>query len=425
MSFPLNTEQRAVIDAMHAFLKSKEMFFVLKGQAGVGKSSCIQIFAKESGVEICLTAPTNKATRVLQELAMKIGDDSVQTKTIYSLLGLKLGNDNAIRRVKAEGRNIAEFFKVVVIDEGSMVSEELMAHIRSSALEFNVKFIFLYDPFQLPPVGEEESPVCSMPNQYELHQVMRHDNQILTLATKIRKAIEFRGPLPLITSDNDENGGVYAINRKAFMNQIAKGFTSDAYQEDSGAFRILSWRNAMVGDYNEFVRRALYGDKADDGPFQVGERIIVCQPIMGDAEEGALMTTDEEAEVMAVTVENHPVYSKFLMYHVEVLPDYSREWVSTWVVHEDSRRDLERFQQRLAENAREKKGSWAEFWTCKEMIHDVRPCHAMTIHRSQGSTFRSVFVNAPDILSNGNRLESLKCLYVGFTRPQKNLIIVK
>ena len=63
-----------------------------------------------------------------------------------------------------------------------------------------------------------------------------------------------------------------------------------------------------------------------------------------------------------------------------------------------------------------KKKSWNLFWTIKEEFLDIRHCHAITSHKSQGSTYREAFIDASDILSNPNEVEGLKCLYVAVSR---------
>jgi len=47
----------------------------------------------------------------------------------------------------------------------------------------------------------------------------------------------------------------------------------------------------------------------------------------------------------------------------------------------------------------------------------------MTVHKSQGSTFENVFVDAEDILANPNREEALRCLYVAVSRASHNVIV--
>jgi ribonuclease HIII len=47
--------------------------------------------------------------------------------------------------------------------------------------------------------------------------------------------------------------------------------------------------------------------------------------------------------------------------------------------------------------------------------------YAITVHKSQGSTFRNVFVDISDIFDNQNKKETLKCLYTAITRSSETL----
>lgn len=47
--------------------------------------------------------------------------------------------------------------------------------------------------------------------------------------------------------------------------------------------------------------------------------------------------------------------------------------------------------------------------------------YCITVHKSQGSTFKNVFIDMNDILDNNNKNETSKCLYTSITRSSKTL----
>ena len=47
--------------------------------------------------------------------------------------------------------------------------------------------------------------------------------------------------------------------------------------------------------------------------------------------------------------------------------------------------------------------------------------YSITVHKSQGSTFKNVFVDISDILENNNIEETSKCLYTAITRSSNSL----
>lgn len=419
----LNDKQRAAVDFMHSFMQGADRMMVLEGYAGTGKTTCVQTFAKESDYRIAFTAPTNKATKVLRQMASDAGAN-VDCCTIYSLLGLVLTNDGEIREVDARGENDAGSYDAIVVDEGSMVGQMLLGHIGQSCNYFDVKIIFMGDPAQLPPVNEDHSPVFDLPNKVTLDEVMRHDNQILTLATHIRECI-YNGETPTFQNDNDEKGGVFIANNGAYLKRLEQGFTSPSYQERPDAFKAIAWRNVTVKAHNEYIRARMYGDRVPE-TFQIGERIVACSPVMDlgaklRGETEMLLHTDEEAEVTDIQVTEHPIYREIMCERVF----FEGESVngSAFVVAEESRRAHKALLNRLADAAKKREGHWSAFWDAKESFHDLRPCHAITAHRSQGSTYETVFVNVADIMLNRNTREALQCLYVAVSRASKNVIL--
>ena len=72
----------------HAESQQRGGCFLLSGYAGTGKTFAITYFVRKlSKTKVALTAPTNKAVRVLEMMASEAGL-SVDTKTIHALLGL-------------------------------------------------------------------------------------------------------------------------------------------------------------------------------------------------------------------------------------------------------------------------------------------------------------------------------------------------
>jgi hypothetical protein len=49
--------------------------------------------------------------------------------------------------------------------------------------------------------------------------------------------------------------------------------------------------------------------------------------------------------------------------------------------------------------------------------------YCITVHKSQGSTFKNSYIDVNDILSNNNKEESLKCLYTAITRASNHIIL--
>lgn len=427
----LNEDQLEMVEKLHEFVRSDRKFFRADGAAGTGKSTTVAVWAKEivdMGYEIALAAPTNKATKNLRSFARKISTTvTIRCGTIFSLLGLVMKPSGEVRELHRSDTDRLGGVDIVVVDEWSMVNDMLMdfirAHVNSNP---GVKFVFMGDPYQLPPVGQLESAVCQLPVDAFLTKVERHDNQILSLATYLRECIESNST-PRFTGDHDDEGGVYVLRSADYYKQIRKAFSSSAYLEDGEAFKAISWRNVMVDDANETIREAMYG-ASPKVPFELGERIVAKGPVMDVPEFAAggletfCMTTDEEARVMAITIKPHPVFYDIECYDV-LLELEQGDPATAYMPTKNGKRAYQRMEIELAAAAKKRSSEWTAFWQFKACFADLAPCHALTVHRSQGSTYRTAFVDAADIMSNRTKPEMLRMLYTAATRPSKALII--
>jgi len=262
------------------------------------------------------------------------------------------------------------------------------------------------------------------PQKFVLSKVERHDNQILAFATGLRESI-LNGTMPTFKSDNDDKGGVFCVDWRRMQKQLEKAYTSDSYLSNQGNIKTIAWRNDTVAHYNAFVRKAIYGERADVEDFILNERVVATHPIPKiDDERDIRMVTDEEADVVALQTGPHPMFGDINCYWLTMESEFSELWAYGFVVHADSRRAYDARLNQLAEQARKKALPWSSFWGYKHTyFHDIRPCHAITAHRSQGSTYETTFVDVEDIMANYNRAEALRCLYVAATRAQRVLVM--
>ncbi len=68
---------------------------------------------------------------------------------------------------------------------------------------------------------------------------------------------------------------------------------------------------------------------------------------------------------------------------------------------------------------------WSYFYqNYIDILADINYGYCITTHKSQGSNYKSVFVDMKDIITNNsNKLESYRCLYTAITRTTKYLNI--
>ena len=439
----LTDDQNKAISVLRSFMNSNDRMFVLHGSAGTGKSFTLTHFINNwcSDLSVSLCGTTNKACRVLSDFAISV-NLTVNVCTIHSLMGLVLKQVEDHTVLKQQGVNSIKDYDLVIVDECSMVNIELFYYISKTIDSTNVKIVFVGDSHQLPPVGEQMSIVftSNLPS-IALTEIVRQaqGNPIIGLANDIRDAMGSNRTVDIAMHASVNNGTGLAIrNSDKFPKLFKSAFGSDKYLSDSGLFRVVSWTNREVINYNTIIRPIFFGS-TPESDFVKGERLVTCGPIsvvVAYKNDNAVIRkivvpTDTEGTVVDCCRCNHPEYpgSNYEVWSIEFKPFLGDKAYNVYVPTSEGsevlKRDLNDIAE-LAKNSREPKLRsmyWSKFWSIKEAFTDLRPIYAYTTHRSQGSSYGTVFVDALDMRRNPNRLEALKCLYVAVTRARKLVII--
>lgn len=419
----LNTEQTAALAKIQTWLATPGSApFLLRGSAGTGKTFLISQLVETAKARFVFTAPTNKATKVLRD-SMTSDTLKPDCRTIYSLLGLRLEASGEVKELKAPDDPIdLSRYKAVIVDESSMLNSSLLKHIKKSSKDFGVKFLFLGDGYQLPPVGESFSQALfaanySAENQAELLTVMRHDNQILTLATKLRSEVDKALPKFVAVNDNFESQGVYALGGQDFQMKFVEAAQAGLLQKP-GSHKMIAWRNTTVDRYNQLARRAIFSQPR---PWEITDRVLFTGPGK-DVEGKPMASTDDEGEITKVLEDWHHEFRDIKTLRISITLD-DNKLVNAVLPHPDFVSVVSAKLQKLSEEAHGDGKRWKTFWAFKEAFHELRHAYAITAHRSQGSTYSTAFVDWRDILLNRNRTEAFKCLYVAATRPKQQLYL--
>lgn len=407
----LKGDQPRALSSIRAWLKTTQPFFILKGVAGTGKTHLMKYVAKTKGYRFVFCAPTNKACKVL---SLSLGEE---VKTIYSFLGLRMveDEDRMVLQASSDTPYIAKG-TVLVLDEGSMVGEQLLGIIKDLT-EKGLRVIISGDPMQLPPVGELRSPCWRMnlPDDCKesMTHVVRYDNQILTLASDIRKCIGEKDWDSPLSNNHKHNEGVFLIPKADFLKEIKSLQVSDWTDA-----KVVCWRNKTVNKYNSIIRRAL----GFEDPYNVGERVLMAEVV--EVDNRVIAHVDEEFEVTDVKFGLTSKIDESTEIAVTQITVKGDKTLTLLLPEGD---DLELYLSKLSKQARgasgrERSELWRQFWNTKKRFHKVRYGYALTAHRVQGSTYKTIYVDQEDILCNSQKREAFKCLYVATTRPTTRLV---
>jgi exodeoxyribonuclease-5 len=407
---------------------------VLQGYAGCGKTFLAAKIVDELkflGYRVGLAAPTNKAAQVLRQSLSEMQEDEeeVYVQTVHSLLRMRLVRylDGSVEFVQKSKEPISGY-DVLVIDECSMISDKFLNLLQQST----AYLLFLGDPAQLPPVGyQKESPIFSRKDfaTFVLREVVRQKggSNILRLANAIRDA---KRPFSDFRSYADDNSLRVIRHCDFSMDEV----TPDA--------RILSWTNRSVDRHNNSVHNLHFPWSAI--PYSSGERIVLQESTQVG---NTMFSTGTEGVILSVTGGMHPGWTDIPGWKMRVVLQYGTVYpgpeekekpytienaeVTLWIAQNQKQVEgLENHCFREARNALARKQSdeaekWSTTgWALRDNFARIRHAYASTVHKSQGSTYRTAIVDLQD-LQNPKAVGIFnRLLYTAVTRPSTRLILL-
>jgi ATP-dependent exoDNAse (exonuclease V) alpha subunit len=428
----LNKDQQIAYDYIRNYIitDSEYDFVVFKGFAGTGKSYTLSRIAESlKNVQIGMSAPTHKAVRVLKDDAE---DSSLYIyNTIHSFLGLKqvIKNNGDILFEPEAAQKYRKKLKVddidvLIIDESSMLNSSLLKQIldyyKKEKKFRKFRLIFTGDPLQCPPVNEEQSLVFnpSIDNHYKVLHVdltmpMRQalDNPILAFATDIRNdinnTIEVPDTIKQVTSTDMEQ-------------IILNWFDTHEFRANANYCKILAWTNKVVNEYNIIVRNIILNNPTES--IIVGDKLVADASIL-DRQGKVQFNNNDEFTVTHVRIDEIRIVDDY--YRVFLTQVRNEEKSDTIVILHSSSipaylRRLEDLKTRALLNG----ASWKDYYAFIEKFAQIKYNYALTVHKSQGSSFTNCVVIDSNIKQNKIAHERNRLRYVAMTRAKNKLLIL-
>jgi len=421
----LSPSQQKATDAFRSFLQNPDKTeFLLSGFAGSGKSFLVTylidlvrdeykmirlIDPSAKPTKFHFTATTNKAANVLNTMVAE------PTKTIHSALGLIIRYSYGKEHLVQKNDPVDLNHSVLVIDESSMINAELLQMIRDTAkAHMDCKILYVGDSYQLPPVKEDTCSIfTTIPDSYFLTDIQRQaaDSPIITFSHKYREILD--DPALEWPSIPHDGKNIFHYTDKAEWVETLKNSFLQTHGTDD--LRILAWSNDRVRDYNSWVRRQIGYSQ----PFEKGEVLVCNSAIMVKnnrvrARNDSLHTVQSSEPKTLFNIPGHQLVLKAAAGEDYLTVFQPTDWEATkYLLAKISK----------AATAAKKRGDtsksaelWKGFWMIKNEWGDLRPLHAQTVHKSQGSTFQEVFIDVGDIAKNNKWYEVARLMYVAITR---------
>ena len=454
----LSDDQRNAATAFAAWLSAPAdgVPFVLEGYAGTGKTFLSMRFlaqAERAGLCWTVVAPTHKAVGVLRHhLALAGLQPTWYPSTIHRLLRLKLKREGDRERCEetAQTALALENLGLVLVDEASMVDGGLLEITLRCAQAYRTRLVFVGDPAQLPPVGEEQSPVFAMARSQlvALSHVVRHQGPVLRLAGGLRQGtLPCRRP-PVLAPVRTTTGRVSLLERGDWLAAAQEGLRRSAAADDPDLARILCYTNRSLERLVPIARRALHGAMADQLPVLPGEVLITRTAVMapacreGDAaaeEPDLLLGSNRELVVRDV----RPERCDLAEFGVEACLGAPVIDTLTATVEAGEaqlslrllpplgsgpRASLDGVMERLRQQAREAgkkdgKPFWRRYFLVRDAFASLGPAAVLTVHRSQGSTFGEVFIDE-DVFWPRDLLLRQRLVYVAVSRASQAVTLM-
>ncbi len=420
--------------------------FVLEGFAGTGKTTIVRAAVENmpkgsNGLKpkLMLASPTHKANA---QLAKSTKGLNAPVYTVAALLGLSPDMDmedfdpnkpefKPKNKIKLEGG------VVLVVDESSMINEALYRYLMSKTRAMNVKVLFMGDPGQLPPVGEDLSPVFK-PENYTNHVLLdkvertADGNPLMPVFDAIRSDFNSETDLFAHSSRLNERGeGILFTNQDdVFRQHVQELVTSEQYEQDRNFAKVLAYTNKEVTRWNQEVRNLVLPGVTD--MLAAGDTLMGYHSVTSPEGEPIIMNSTDYRVESAVRATKTPAsvglpgdYA-FSGWQIDIRPesDENGDITSIFVVDAVDYPTYASYAGYIkAEAKRMGSRGWATLYypfrnsfltmvdhktSSGSYPKSVDYGYALTVHKSQGATFQHALVVESDIdrLFTGTLLSS-------------------
>lgn len=433
----LNPAQRNALREIADRIRSASAVVTLAGYAGTGKTFLLRCLLSElvdTGWRLLLTAPTHQALAVASQGVPK----DVDAMTIHAALGLSVAeNEDGTTKVTARARAKIRSYDLVVVDEASMVGQELYCALMR---ERTCAVLFVGDPGQLPPIGEQESPAfVEVAHRITLTEIVRQaeGSSLIAIAHVIRqdaengRRVRLDAIRPLATGQAQiQSGSVHTITE----------LVTDARRSGFEAVAI-TYRNEDVDRINAGAHRALYPESPS--VYAPGERVLFRAPYheSGRENDEPIARTNEIATVLHASDPYDGLYGiptldltlEFDDGRERVIPTplNSRGWRRAWgALFADHR--AAKASAKLATTAAEEqeyreeaRKASSRAWELRTRFANLQHAYALTAHRAQGSTYDIAILHWSGLGLMRDDFEHARAVYVAATRPSQYLVIVE
>ena len=412
----------------------------ITGAAGTGKTTSLAKsiqYCMDNKIPYVTCAYTHKACGILRSKL----PDGAKVQTLHSFLKKRPMINTEATKIKHVNINtktgdIEERPHVMFIDEYSMIGEKDLMDIREAQDPDydggpNMKVVWIGDMHQLPPVGDQQTLNPSGKYCQTLTKQYRNDNPLQEPLTALISYLEGATPKPLKAVEGYFERGLDLV--KAYLDAPTKDRVILAYTNErvQGLNRQISGRSEPeYGDIlfspttqqsYEFVAwidpyEVSYIDLNWSDPLALNSKYKTLENLIDTGLCKFAKVFDEEGEELIFAV----VFGHY---------DYKVEKERLEKAAVESNQEIEKqFRGYKAAGwsranpkhklARRRAKAWRDCLSFKDCVICLDFPYAMTVHKSQGSTYQNVYIDSDDIAkcADYNFELYLKLMYVAISR---------
>ncbi len=493
--FDLTKSQEAALKALIDFSDSKTKAITLQGPAGTGKTSVIGYLQKylEGSAKLIYMAPTHAATAELAFATVKTGN-KVLPMTVASAFKISTDSEGVkhASMTKKFQDKLSYFNNIVVVDEVSMLASKdynlILAALKNNE---NIKIIFMGDILQIPEVDVNNAETKQISKafvdneQVLLTEVKRTESsEILNVLSNLRKNTNSLIPeVPSskhikYVSDSDFNKLIVENFQKDGENSVLISYTNKGVEGSNKKIREVLGRTGDLQKNDVIVGYLGYSSKQiEKGNIANSIRFTVEDVSKNGSAYTIIATSDKMKNLKELGISQVP--EKFSTTYLQL--DNSDAFTFDDLTQEDFDKNNKELSVKMEKLHRAKLAAlknpklWIEYYSVQgqiaqylanvnlgndyiynpttEKMERYNPAlhkridsdlkidkgvdfgHAITIHKSQGTTVKNVFFDTNTLpkgsssrLYNGDNQVSTErhaLIYVGMSRASDLLVVKK
>jgi hypothetical protein len=434
----LNEGQEKAAENIVDFIEGRydAPFFTLTGAGGTGKSVMLKEALSRTNYYM-MNRSAAAVAHAAKNVICEAFDNSIPCYTVAQWLGLKMTYDNDGNILfKPDKRSLVrlEDSYIAILDEVSMINDDLYNRIMSIVKRNRIKLIVVGDIYQLPPVKQEHDSKFFDRIDAELTVPMRFSGYIIDIATVYRNAIKeindgFAGnPFVLneITNREDKidtvtnTGYTFRNNIYEIIDEAADEIMNNP--DNINYTRLLAYKNETVRLINKSIRKKIYRGTA--AQFEKGEIIISNGGFSID--KSPIINNGMILKVIDAVEMPGPYGIDCISLKIKGINEFDRKM--NIPVVSDRKGAISKYnaiKSKLASYAKRDPSQWPAYFKFIESFAYFDYAYSTTLYRAQGQSINNVYVMEGEVMGVKplNLKQKYQALYVAVTRAREKVHI--